>query len=722
MDKLKYIKIEDQDGTISDNIPIGADAENIDMANGNNLETELVNINQDLNNKNISIYNLQNRDTELNEKINNNAIDLQNKISNLDEKNSINNNNLQIQINSLASGSPKGTYVTEEALKEDNPETGVYIVTADGHIYSWTKDQIENPFDLGIYQAVGIGEDSINYNHLESDLKSVFDIKENYNNLILNDLEEKVEDNLTYKIKNNILYINGTVNNYKSIVLDSTLNIINKKTEIYIMNQLINGSVTYDNANFSIYNEETRLTHIKVATDKNIYGTKTTEEKITKITLDCNNATFTNAQFKLWVNYEGESCFEDPLGDLTISKNAISDYNLNILDDFEDVYEEIIAEFTLNKYQNYYGNIGTYNNYRTTIIDVMPYEKYYIKGKRSGNIRNIFILDKNNNIIYQNPRITTYIQSVEDYEAYVKIPKNGIKMYINSLNINPIIKKRVSSIYKGSDVSNNDYNFIKKSYEENVINEQLKNDFAWKIPEKLYISFTFDDSNTDIDLIEDLFEQKGVPCCFATIPSKLNNICTNGETVKEVLQRAVANGGEVLSHWGTPLTNASTDEDYEEVYITAKKILTEAGFNINGIITAGGTGYDTQNFNKAIEFARPYYRFGDLTAYTGIIGRKPMQYMNYRLFIDPDNSINKERIDTFASTGELWSPYNLIYGKEHWLILASHGANDNITIPILSELIDHIKTKSNVEIVSMTTAFEMGRSTLLEERINALEN
>ena len=159
------------------------------------------------------------------------------------------------------------------------------------------------------------------------------------------------------------------------------------------MNQLINGSVTYDNANFSIYNEETRLTHIKVATDKNIYGTKTTEEKITKITLDCNNATFTNAQFKLWVDYEGESYFEDPLGDLTISKNAISDYNLNVLDDFKDVYEEIITEFTLNKYQNHYGHISTWNNYRTTIIDVIPYEKYYIKGKRSGNIRNIFILD-----------------------------------------------------------------------------------------------------------------------------------------------------------------------------------------------------------------------------------------------------------------------------------------------------------------------------------------
>ena len=49
MDKLKYVKIEDEDGIISDSIPIGADAENIDMANGNNLENTIGTI--DVNNE-----------------------------------------------------------------------------------------------------------------------------------------------------------------------------------------------------------------------------------------------------------------------------------------------------------------------------------------------------------------------------------------------------------------------------------------------------------------------------------------------------------------------------------------------------------------------------------------------------------------------------------------------------------------------------------------------
>ena len=41
MDKIKYIKIEDENGNLSDNIPIGADASNIDTADGNNIEGKI---------------------------------------------------------------------------------------------------------------------------------------------------------------------------------------------------------------------------------------------------------------------------------------------------------------------------------------------------------------------------------------------------------------------------------------------------------------------------------------------------------------------------------------------------------------------------------------------------------------------------------------------------------------------------------------------------------
>lgn len=41
MEKLKYIKIEHEDGTLSENVPVGADAANIDVTNDKDLATKL---------------------------------------------------------------------------------------------------------------------------------------------------------------------------------------------------------------------------------------------------------------------------------------------------------------------------------------------------------------------------------------------------------------------------------------------------------------------------------------------------------------------------------------------------------------------------------------------------------------------------------------------------------------------------------------------------------
>lgn len=68
---------------------------------------------------------------------------------------------IETTVNSLASGSPKGVYTDSAALKAANPDTGVYIATSNGHIYSWTKNQSGDPIDLGVYQATGITDGSI---------------------------------------------------------------------------------------------------------------------------------------------------------------------------------------------------------------------------------------------------------------------------------------------------------------------------------------------------------------------------------------------------------------------------------------------------------------------------------------------------------------------------------------------------------------------------------
>ena len=136
MDKLKYVKIENEDGSLSDNIPLGVDAENVDISS-NNFKNLLDYINEN-----------------------------DNQIDNL--KNS--NISLSNQIKSLSSGSPKGTYASVEALETANPETGVYVVTENGHIYSWTKDA-ENAIDLGVYQATGVSDKEITVKKLSDSLR-----------------------------------------------------------------------------------------------------------------------------------------------------------------------------------------------------------------------------------------------------------------------------------------------------------------------------------------------------------------------------------------------------------------------------------------------------------------------------------------------------------------------------------------------------------------------
>ena len=199
--KIKEIKIREDDGSYSDAIPVGTDGINVDMSNGNNLETELNNIKNNINEKANQITNLENKDTELNNKINSNNISLQN------------------QINSLASGSPKGVYASVNALKTANPDTGVYIVTANGHIYSWTKDSTSDPVDLGVYQAVEVADNAIDIFKLDKTIQTNFIRK--YENV---DLGETLDGYV--RIINNQISINDTDLGYKHAVVDLDVNTI----------------------------------------------------------------------------------------------------------------------------------------------------------------------------------------------------------------------------------------------------------------------------------------------------------------------------------------------------------------------------------------------------------------------------------------------------------------------------------------------------------------
>lgn len=128
MDKLKYVKLENNDGTYSSSIPLAVDSQHVDV-NGKTLTEELTN------------------------KVSNSEFD-------------INMTNIQNEVRSLADGSPKGTYATVSALVSANPNTGVYVIQADGHIYSWIKGA-SSAIDLGTYQATEIASNGVKTDNLD---------------------------------------------------------------------------------------------------------------------------------------------------------------------------------------------------------------------------------------------------------------------------------------------------------------------------------------------------------------------------------------------------------------------------------------------------------------------------------------------------------------------------------------------------------------------------
>lgn len=317
---------------------------------------------------------------------------------------------------------------------------------------------------------------------------------------------------------------------------------------------------------------------------------------------------------------------------------------------------------------------------------------------------------------------------------YVTVPSNAKYMRVSVLNTNismgvqmeydrvteyheagsyNIVEKIENDIQSKSSIS--DVCFEDNIIHERIIDSQLKNDFSWGTIDGLYATITFDDTNIDIDILEDLAEELNIPFCFATVPSYLSRTMSKGtETALQTLKRAVVNGGEVLSHWQSPLTSASTESDYYKVYAGAKRTLENAGFKVNGLITAGGYNngleFKTQDFDKSTRYGRVYYQYGDLTAFNN---HNVEQFFNERTFTDSGVADMKSKIDAMAT-------------QEHgWLNMASHGtptgnASNKLTISDFREIFQYAKDKG-FTFVTWNTMYEKFKSSKLEKRVKALE-
>lgn len=242
-----------------------------------------------------------------------------------------------------------------------------------------------------------------------------------------------------------------------------------------------------------------------------------------------------------------------------------------------------------------------------------------------------------------------------------------------------------------------------------IAKTQRMNDFAYASFDKAYFVLTIDDANKYLPDVYDLCHELNIPLCPAIITGNLNTDYKNdGRTIKDICDLVVADGGEILAHSGKYITSDSTEEDYVDVFRSPKIELEKLGYNVRGIITAGGAGY-LSNDIKLDNWSRKYFDYSDQN---GVSSSKAYYHPRW-WFHDYTMDGAKSYVDTAIT-------------NKSFVVVAMHGSDstdDLEHIDHVRELLQYIISKGTDKIVFTTWAdvYDKFGSTKLEERIKALE-
>lgn len=272
----------------------------------------------------------------------------------------------------------------------------------------------------------------------------------------------------------------------------------------------------------------------------------------------------------------------------------------------------------------------------------------------------------------------------------------------------PFYIYRYDALINRNDVYN-DSEFEIGCLKERCNQLEMRNDFAWREYDKGYFSFVADDANPDIGEVADLCIQKGIPLCMAVPRERIRssvNASTSGNYVYQVMNAVVANGGEILSHSYTVLTYelCHNFEQMYDTFVMSKKALQNAGYEVNGIILAGGQGYETADFNECVKWCRMYYRYADNYGHnTGVV-----QYDHPRIDVNTTLDRLKERVDTCVQ-------------NKTWLVFFTHGFHE-LSASNMAELFDYINAYVQQGVLGVTNYKDLhdtfGSSKLEQQILN----
>ena len=344
----------------------------------------------------------------------------------------------------------------------------------------------------------------------------------------------------------------------------------------------------------------------------------------------------------------------------------------------------------------------------------------------------------------------TFISGAYTYTNPLSIPSNAVYIRFqmaNSVHVTNTVCNVGTELYKNdyaysqtnvviptkTSQLENDSNFISEDTMETKIvklkfeNKNLKNrctsledlnKFAWDACDKGYITIIFDDGSADLGKAYEIAQEYGLFISAAVPPERLSLVLSGSTmtgTVKDACDAIVASGGEILAHTLSTLNRDDvTEQDFYNYFVQNKMDLENAGFEVNGIITAGA-GYADKTVS--LKWARQYYLYSDAEGQ----GQDFPQYAKSRFLVYANTTTdNTEQIKTRINNANV---------QKTWLVLGFHVINDTSVLGTsegkLRELFSLIKSYidgGTMECVTYKHMYNHFGSTELEQRIIALEN
>ena len=200
-------------------------------------------------------------------------------------------------------------------------------------------------------------------------------------------------------------------------------------------------------------------------------------------------------------------------------------------------------------------------------------------------------------------------------DSIITVPEKATKLLL-SLYTNQQYAFYREATLRGADlstVSEDEYkDSMLKVLQENREISVESNIGSYKL-DKGYLSFVVDDLRPDIDKIADIFEEYDIPLCIAAPDAMLNVGLEGKKSHYDTCVQVVSNGGEILAHNGLVITedNADDMDAMFEEFFGRRYYLEEYGFDVKGIILAGGSGQILGDIRTDL-YARTYYQYSDL--------------------------------------------------------------------------------------------------------------